>query len=41
VHYVDINTSLKNDEGTLAGEYENDETLYKEIGELILTHIAD
>lgn len=41
VHYVDINTSLKKDDGTLAGEYENDETLYKAIGELILTHVAD
>ncbi len=41
VHYIDINTSLKSDGGTLAGEYENNETLYKTIGELILTHIAD
>ena len=41
VHYVDINTSLKNNEGTLSGEYENNETLYKEVGELLLTHVAD
>ena len=41
IHYVDINTSLKKDDGTLSGEYENNETLYKEIGELILTPVAD
>ena len=41
LHYLDINTSLKNNEGTLSGEYQEKETLYNEIGELILTHVDD
>ena len=39
LHYVDISPSLKNNDGTLI--YQDEETLYKAIGETILTHIAD
>ena len=41
IHYVDINTNLKNNEGTLSGEYQDKETLYNAVGELILTHVDD
>lgn len=41
VHYLDVNTMLKADDGTLSGEYQDAETLYTAVGEQILTHIAD
>lgn len=41
LHYVDISTLLKTNDGTLSASYQNDEVLYKNIGETILTHIAD
>lgn len=42
LHYVDVSTSLKGNDGLLASAYEEDEeTFYKTIGDLILTHIAD
>lgn len=41
IHYVDVNTDLKKDDGTLSSEYEDHETLYTTIGEMILTHIAE
>ncbi len=40
VHYLDINTSLKKSDGTLSSTYRQEDALYQEIGELILTHIA-
>ena len=42
LHYVDVSTTLKANDGTLAPAYAEDEqTLYTTVGELILTHIAD
>lgn len=41
LHYVDVSTTLKANDGTLASGYEDEETFYKTIGDLILTHIAD
>lgn len=41
VYYVDINTTLKTNSGTLSPTYEDEETLYKTIGDLILTHVAE
>ncbi len=41
LHYVDVSTNLKNDDGTLNPIYQNEETLYQVVGECILTHIAD
>lgn len=42
LHYVDVSTTLKANDGTLASAYAGDEqTLYTTVGELILTHVAD
>ena len=41
LHYVDINTELKNNEGTLSEDFQSKEALYTKIGELILTHVDD
>ncbi|MDE6730849.1 MAG: hypothetical protein K2J71_08780 [Oscillospiraceae bacterium] len=41
LHYVDISTLLKTNEGLLASTYQDNEILYQHIGEDILTHIAD
>lgn len=41
LHYVDISTTLKANDGLLASAYEDEETFYTTIGDLILTHIAD
>lgn len=41
LHYVDISTLLKTNEGLLAITYQDNEILYKNIGETILTHVAD
>jgi len=41
LHYVDVSTSLKNNDGTLNLAYQAEETLYQTVGETILTHIAD
>ena len=40
LYYVDINTTLKANSGTLSATYEDEATLYKTIGDQILTHIA-
>lgn len=41
LHYVDISTTLKANDGMLASAYADEETFYKTIGDLILTHVAD
>lgn len=41
LHYVDISTLLKTNEGLLAPTYQDSEVLYQHIGEAILTHVAD
>ena len=41
LYYVDINTSLKSNDGTLQADYAKDDAqLYKTIGDLILTHVV-
>lgn len=40
LYYVDINTTLKANSGTLSPAYEDEGTLYKTIGDLVLTHVA-
>ncbi|MCR5717407.1 MAG: hypothetical protein K6F80_00005 [Oscillospiraceae bacterium] len=41
LHYVDVSTTLKANDGTLAPAYRKDETtLYTAIGDQILTHVA-
>lgn len=40
LHYVDVSTTLKANDGTLAEAYRNDEeNLYKAVGDQILTHV--
>lgn len=41
LHYVDISTLLKTNDGVLSVSYLDDDVLYKNIGETILTHIDD
>ena len=41
LYYVDISTTLKANSGTLSPTYEDEATMYKTIGDLILTHVAD
>ncbi len=41
LHYVDVSTVLKGNDGGLLPEYEDTDTLYAMVGELILTHVAD
>lgn len=41
LHYVDTNTMLKANNGTLSATYQDEETLCHAIGDLILTHVAD
>ena len=42
LHYVDVSTTLKANDGTLAEAYAKDEkTLCTTVGDLILTHVAD
>ena len=41
LHYVDISTTLKSNDGLLNTAYSDEKTLYQTIGDLILTHIAD
>lgn len=41
LHYVDVSTTLKANDGTLADAYRNHpENLYKTVGDQILTHVA-
>ena len=41
LHYVDTNTMLKANNGTLSATYQDEETLCHAIGDLILTHVAE
>lgn len=42
LHYIDVSTTLKSNDGTLASAYAEDEqTFYTTIGDQILTHVAD
>ncbi|MDE6005048.1 MAG: hypothetical protein K2G88_06650 [Oscillospiraceae bacterium] len=41
LHYVDISTLLKTNDGVLSASYLDEDILYKNIGETILTHIDD
>lgn len=41
LHYVDVSTTLKANDGLLAPVYDEDEILYRTVGDLILTHVAD
>ncbi|MBR3630826.1 MAG: hypothetical protein IKN55_10230 [Oscillospiraceae bacterium] len=41
LYYVDVSTTLKANSGTLSATYEDEATMYKTIGDLILTHVAD
>lgn len=41
LHYVDVSTRLKGNDGMLLPEYEDTDALCTMVGELILTHIAD
>lgn len=42
LHYIDVSTTLKANDGTLSSAYAEDEkTFYTTIGDQILTHIAD
>ncbi len=41
LHYVDVSTTLKANDGTLSENYQDEEVLYQTVCELILTHIAD
>ncbi len=41
LHYVDISTTLKSNDGTLAPGYDDPKTFYTTVGDLILTHVAD
>ena len=41
LHYVDVSTTLKANDGTLSENYQDEEVLYQTVYELILTHIAD
>ncbi len=39
--YIDVSTTLKANDGTLAAAYTDEETFYNTIGDQILTHVAD
>lgn len=41
LHYVDISTALKDNDGCLSAEYEQTDARLAAVGEAILTHIAD
>ncbi len=42
LHYIDVSTTLKANDGTLTAAYAEDEqTFYTTIGDQILTHVAD
>ena len=41
LHYVDINTTLKANDGTLSPTYQDEEVLYNTVYDQILTHVAD
>lgn len=41
LHYVDVSTTLKANDGLLAAAYKDEETFNKTVGDLILTHVAD
>ncbi len=41
LHYVDVSTKLKGNDGALLPEYEDTDALHAMVGELILTHVAD
>lgn len=42
LHYIDVSTTLKSNDGTLSSAYAEDEkTFYTTIGDQVLTHIAD
>lgn len=41
LHYVDVSTMLKSNDGLLAAVYDDEETFYTTIGDQILTHVAD
>ncbi len=41
LHYVDISTQCKNNDGTLAAEFRDQDNLHRLITEEILTHVAD
>lgn len=41
VHYVDVSTMLKANDGTRKAEYAQEDALYEAIGEQLLTHVAD
>lgn len=41
LHYVDVSTKCKKNDGTLAAEFTDEDVLYAMVGEEILMHIAD
>lgn len=41
LHYVDVSTKLKGNDGMLLAEYADTDALYGMVGELILTHVAE
>lgn len=41
LHYVDVSTALKGNDGCLAAEYTQDDAWLSIVGETILTHVAD
>lgn len=41
LHYVDVSTALKGNDGCLAAEYEKADARLSAVGEAILTHVAD
>ncbi|MBE6851159.1 MAG: hypothetical protein E7504_05420 [Ruminococcus sp.] len=40
LHYVDVSTALKGNNGFLAAEYAKEDALNRAVGEIILTHVA-
>lgn len=41
LHYVDVSTALKGNDGCLAAEFEDEDARLSAVGEAILTHVAD
>ena len=41
LHYVDVSTTLKANDGTLSETYQDEQVLYQTVCDLILTHVAD
>lgn len=41
LHYVDVSTTLKGNDGCLAAEYTQEDACLSAVGETILTHVAD